>query len=458
MPSPELRTTTAATEFLEGDRPSVHIPRVCGVAGVPSAPNDTVSTQERRVRRVVLFVFITVFLDLVGFGIVLPLLPFYVRSMHGSAETVGYLLALFSFTQLLATPVLGRLSDRVGRRPVILLSLAGNAAAMVLFALATRMSWLWLLFLSRVLAGATAGNLAACQAAIADVSDGEARAEAMGRLGAGIGLGMVLGPVMGSSVSHFGLWAPPLAAASMALLDLVGAYFLMPETRTVTPPSAANTEPAAHYRAPAPPPSAPPTTLWQALTERRVLTALVLYFLTFLYLTNLQVALTLLTQARLGWTAVEIGRVFGLFGFMMLVVQGGLIRPLTRRFGSIPLVIGGSVSSALGLTAIALSHHALPTLGGVTLLAAGLGVANPSLSSIAAEFAGKERQGAVLGFAQSAGGLARTVGPVFGGLLYARVAQGAPFLAGAVAAVLAAVLALSLVRAPTATAESTSTA
>lgn len=403
------------------------------------------STQDRRVSRVVLFVFITVFLDLVGFGIVIPLLPFYVRSMHGSAETVGYLLALFSFTQLIATPILGRLSDRLGRRPVILLSLAGNAAAMVLFALATRLSLLWLLFLSRVLAGATAGNLAACQAAIADVCKDEERAGAMGRLGAGIGLGMVLGPVMGSSVSHFGLWAPPLCAAAMALLDLVGAFFLMPETREPSAPKVSLPPADAHYRTAAPPPT-PQTTLWQALTERKVLTSLALYFLTFLYLTNLQVALTLLTNARLGWTAVEIGHVFGLFGLIMLVVQGGLIRPLTKRFGSIPLVIVGSVTSAVGLTVIALSHHALPIIGGITLLATGLGVVNPSLSSIAADYAGKERAGAVLGFAQSSGGLARTVGPVVGGLLYARVAQGAPFLTGAVAAVIAAVLAISLGR------------
>ena len=129
-----------------------------------------------RARRVVVFVFVTVFLDLVGFGIIIPLLPFYVRSMGGSAETVGFILASFSLTQLLATPFLGGLSDRFGRRPVILLSLAGNAAAMVLFALATKTSLLWLLFASRILAGATAGNRSACQAAIADVTSGARRA------------------------------------------------------------------------------------------------------------------------------------------------------------------------------------------------------------------------------------------------------------------------------------------
>ncbi|MBK8693982.1 MAG: MFS transporter [Deltaproteobacteria bacterium] len=389
------------------------------------------SAPDPRASRVVFFVFVTVFLDLIGFGIIIPLLPFYVRTMGGSAETVGFILASFSVTQLIATPFLGRLSDRYGRRPVILLSLAGNAGAMVLFALATKTSLLWMLFASRILAGATAGNLSACQAAIADVTTGERRAAGMGRLGAGIGLGMVLGPVLGSSVSHIGAWAPPLAAAALACADLIGAFFLMPET---------NLDCGASRAAP----DATKTTLAQVLSQRRIVAVLALYFLTFLYMSNMQVALALLTNARLAWTQTEIGHVFGLFGLVMLIVQGGLIGRLTRAWGSIQLVIGGSLVSMVGLATIALSHHALPLVGGLTLLALGLGVVNPSLSAIAADAAGSGRQGTVLGFAQSAGGLARTLGPLLGGLLFARVAAGAPFVAGAVAATLAAALAVSL--------------
>jgi len=391
-----------------------------------------VSAPDPRASRVVFFVFVTVFLDLIGFGIIIPLLPFYVRTMGGSAETVGFILASFSVTQLIATPFLGRLSDRFGRRPVILLSLAGNAGAMVLFALATRTSLLWMLFASRIMAGATAGNLSACQAAIADVTTGERRAAGMGRLGAGIGLGMVLGPVLGSSVSHIGAWAPPLAAAALACADLIGAFFLMPETNLDCGASSAAA------------PEATKTTLAQVLSQRRIVAVLALYFLTFLYMSNMQVALALLTNARLAWTQTEIGHVFGLFGLIMLIVQGGLIGGLTRAWGSIPLVIGGSLVSMVGLATIALSHHALPLVGGLALLALGLGVVNPSLSAIAADAAGSGRQGTVLGFAQSAGGLARTLGPLLGGLLFARVAAGAPFVAGAVAATLAAALAVGL--------------
>jgi DHA1 family tetracycline resistance protein-like MFS transporter len=373
-----------------------------------------VQTGDPRAGRVVGFVFLTVFLDLVGFGIIIPLLPFYVKSMSGSAETVGFILASFSFTQLVATPFLGRLSDRLGRRPVILISLAGN----------------------------TAGNLAACQAAIADVTQGEARAAGMGRLGAGIGLGMVLGPVLGSSVSHFGAWAPPLAAAGMALADLVAAFFFMPETHPVRSSRPATVATSPQTKPDAKAPETP--SLWRVLTQRRLLIVLVLYFLTFLYMTNMQVALALLTNARLGWTAKQIGNVFGLFGLIMLVVQGLLIGRMTRAWGAIPLVVGGSVASMLGLATIAVGYHAVPVVAGLLLLGAGLGIVNPCLSSIAADYAGRERAGTVLGFAQSCGGLARTVGPVLGGLLYARVATGAPFLAGALAALLAGVLGVAL--------------
>lgn len=390
------------------------------------------TTPDPRARRVVFFVFLTVFLDLVGFGIIIPLLPFYVRSMHGSAEVVGYIFASFAATQFVATPFLGRLSDRYGRRPVILLSLAGNAAAMVLFAVATKVSLLPLLFASRVLAGATAGNLSACQAAIADVTLAENRAAAMGRLGAGIGLGMVLGPVLGSSVSHIGAWAPPLAAAFLACADLVGAFFLMPETHV-----GSARDPAAEAAAAGP-------SLAQVLTQRRIVLVLGLYFFTFLYMSNMQVALALLTNQRLAWTQTEIGHVFGLFGLIMLVVQGLLIGRLTVRFGSHRLVLGGSLVSTAGLVTIALAYHPLPLVGGLALLALGLGVVNPSLSSLASEAAGSARQGTVLGFAQSAGTLARIVGPVVGGALFARVAGGAPFVGGAVSAVIAAGLALSL--------------
>ena len=390
-------------------------------------------------RRVLVFVFLTVFLDLIGFGIILPLLPFYVKTMGGNAQTVGWLLACFSATQLVATPVLGRLSDRFGRRPVILISLAGNAVSMVVFAAATRVVLLPLLFASRIVAGATAGNLAACQAAVADVTEGTDRARGMGRLGAGIGLGLVLGPVAGGWLSALGPAAPPLGAAALAIVDLLAAAVLMPETNKRD--AAAQ---AAEGEEEAPKSLRDRRTVAQVLMDKHVVLVLLLYFLTFFAMTAMQVALALLTAARLGWGEREVGQLFGLYGVVILVVQGLLIGRITRALGEINAVGWGAVLVAAGMGGIAVGTHWVPIVLGMGVVGLGIGVTIPVLSSIASTYAGKRTQGAVLGFAQSSGGLARTFGPVWAGFLYARIAPGAPFLAASVAALVSLGVALRL--------------
>lgn len=395
----------------------------------PSVAKRSSEAPDPRVATVRRIVFVTVFLDLLGFGIIIPLLPFYVQSMGGSASTIGVLLSCFAFAQLLATPILGRISDRVGRRRVILLSLIGNALSMVLFAFATKVALLPLLFASRVLAGATAGNIAACQAAIADVSEGAERAKGMGHLGAGIGLGMVFGPILGGILSQLGGWAPPLGAAVMAAVDLLAAHFWMPETRTPLAGQASETSKS--------------ETIWKVFRVRFVI-VLGMYFCVFLGITTLQVALALVTKLRFGWGEVEVGRVFGMFGVVMLIVQGLLPNWLGRTFGEGRVVTTGTLVTAGGLLAVALAHYSVPMLLGLILMAVGLGLTQPFLASIAAQHVGKRHYGAALGLAQSAGGLARVVGPVLGGVVYERLSPAAPFIGGACAALLATVLSLSL--------------
>jgi len=379
--------------------------------------------------RVIVFAFVTIFLDLVGFGLVFPLMPLYVKSMHGSAESVGWLFSLFAGAQFLATPWMASLSDRVGRRPVILVSLAGNAAAMILFALATETHALALLFFSRTVAGATSGNLAACQAAVADVTQGEARTNGMARIGAAIGLGLVLGPVMGSTLAQIAPWAPPLAAGLLACVDLVLAFFLMPETRHLRASTGAKG-------------TSPSLGFWQVLSTRKVSLVLALYFLNFACLSLIQVGLALLVQARLGWGDRETGHVFGLIGLISFVVQGLLIGRLTRRVGSVRILVTGMATMGLGMAGLSLAMHVPAVITSIVLIAAGNAVCNPVLSSLASEAAGPERQGAVLGAAQSSGGLARIVSPVLGGILFARVAPGAPFVTGCAMAIVAMVVAL----------------
>jgi len=384
--------------------------------------------------RVLLFVFLTVFLDMIGFGIVIPLLPFYVRSMGGSAETVGLILGSFSLMQMIATPILGRLSDRYGRRRVILLSLVGNASSMLLFAFAAEHSLLGWLFASRILAGATAGNLAACQAAVADVTDGPTRAAGMGRIGAGIGLGLVIGPVLGSVLSPIHPIAPPLAAGALVLLDLVGVALFMPETRGIALPEDAGVV-------------VPDTrTLAQAIADPSILSVMAMYFLTFLCMTSVQVALPLLVNARLGWGAREVGQVFGLYGLMALIVQGGLIGRLSRRFTTAHVLVMGAVSVGLGMAAISDAQAPALLLLGVALAGFGVGLTNPTLATLASQHAGRGRQGVILGVAQSSGGAARTVGPVWSGMLFTRLGPGAPFVGGALAASLSLAVAIALQR------------
>jgi MFS family permease len=382
--------------------------------------------------RVLFFVFVTVLLDMVGFGIVIPLLPFYVQSMGGSAEVVGLLLGTFAFTQMIATPILGRLSDRYGRRPIILASLLGNAIAMVIFALAAEKAWLPLLFFSRILAGTTSGNLAACQAAVADVTSGPDRAAGMGRVGAGIGLGFVIGPVLGSAVSHLHPNAPPLAAALLAFTDLLGVFFLMPETRIRVAPEDV---PAVERRS-----------LKSALTDPPILAVMAIYFLTFICMTNVQVSLALLADARLGWTPTEVGHLFGLYGLMALIVQGGAIGKLSRRYPSVNVLVGGTIAIGLGMAAIGAARSPTLLVVGVALAGLGAGLTNPTLASLASQHAGMAQQGAILGFAQSAGGAARTVGPVWSGFLFARLGASAPFLSGVLAAGVSLAVALALRR------------
>ncbi len=172
---------------------------------------------------------------------------------------------------------------------------------------------------------------------------------------------------------------------------------------------------------------APAQSLVAVLGERRLVIVLVLYFCTFLYMTTMQVALALLAKERLGWGESQVGNVFALFGVVMLVTQGGLIGWIARTFGQVRVVAGGALVSAAGLTTIAFAFHFAPLLTGLLLLAFGLGVTQPLLSSIAAECAGSEQRGAVLGFAQSAGGVARTVGPTLSGFLFEGIGSGAPF-------------------------------
>jgi MFS transporter, DHA1 family, tetracycline resistance protein len=398
-----------------------------------STPDASARAQVRD--RVLLVVVLTVFLDLVGFGITIPQLPFYVKKMANpdlAGNLTGLLIGSYSFAQALATPVLGRLSDKYGRRAVILISLLGNAASMFLFALAVEELMLPLLFVSRILAGVTAGNLGACQAAIADVTDKSERSAAMGRLGAGIGLGLIMGPFIGGQTSKLAEWAPPIAAAIMALLDLVLAAILMPETRQFR-----QDQPAANGKAQT-------ASFMELIADRRMLAVFVLFFLTFTAMTCLNVAFPLMSAARFGWTGVEVGYMFGAFGLCGVIIQGFLMKRLTARFSDVSMVITAGLLISAGMICSAMAIRPWMLILGNVLIGVGVSINNPVLSAVASKVAPPNMQGAALGYAQSAGSWARTIWPPTWGLMYDHVAPVAPFIGAATAALMMTFVALTL--------------
>lgn len=365
-------------------------------------------------RSPLLVIFITVFIDLIGFGIVIPVLPFYVEGtrFNASPRVVGLLFASYSIMQLLFTPVLGRLSDKHGRRPILLISLLGTAAGFLILGLATTV---WMLFLGRIIDGISGGNISTAQAYIADVTAPENRARGMGMIGAAFGLGFIFGPAIGGVLSRWGINVPFLFAAGMALANATLLYFVLPETVTKDHPARASAA-TGRWRQ-----------LFEALKQQRLAFVLTIYFLFVVAFSIMTSSFGLFTMFRFGYDAHDTGWLFVYVGIIGAIIQGGLIGGLVRRFGELNLVIAGAFLFALSLFAIPLTN---PRTGLVTLLlvgamfAIGNALSTPSLTSLASKSVGRAEQGGVLGVTQSVASLSRAVGPLIASaLIYSAVAS-----------------------------------
>ena len=367
-------------------------------------------------------IFLTVFIDLIGFGIVLPLLPGYAASLHVSDTAIGLLVASFSLMQFLLAHWWGRLSDRIGRRPVLLVGLAGSAASYLLFALAQDF---WLLLLSRLIAGGMGATVNVAQAYLADITPAAGRARAMGLIGAAFGLGFVAGPALGGITSRFGDAAPGLTASLLAALNLLLAWRWLPESLGAGP-AAARGAPV-HWS--------------------RFLAPLGAVGFSTVGFTVLYVVFPLQAERALGLDRHQTAYLFVLIGLVNAGIQAGLIGRLVTRFGERPLMVCGAGLLALGLgllpEAFAGGVERLPLLcAGLVVLSAGSAMIAPSAAAYVSRVAPAAEQGRALGILQSVGAVARIGGPIMAGVVAGQAGARMAFLAASAAAGLAGVSAL----------------
>jgi multidrug resistance protein len=359
-------------------------------------------------RSPLIVIFTTVFIDLIGFGIVIPVLPYYAEGtvFNATPRMVGLLFASYSVMQLIFSPVLGRLSDKYGRRPVLLLSIIGTGIGFLVLGFAQT---LFMLFVGRILDGITGGNISTAQAYIADITTEENRAKGMGLIGAAFGLGFIFGPAIGGILSQWGIHVPFLFAAALCFANAVLLYFTLPETVTADHPTKSLAG-ARSFR-----------NVLNSMKRPGLALVLIIYFLFIVAFSIMTTAFSLFTMFRFGYNAQHTGYLFAYVGLIAVIIQGGLIGRLVKRFGELPLVIFGALCFAISLFAVPFVG---PAAGGLAALLVGGGVfsmgnslAAPALTSLASKSVGRAEQGVVLGVTQSVASLARAVGPFLAAML-----------------------------------------
>lgn len=360
-----------------------------------------------------LIIYLTVFIDLIGFGIVIPLLPYYSESptFRATPFEVEMIFAVYSAMQFIFAPVLGGLSDRYGRRPVLFLSIIGSGVGYLLIGFAGA---LWMVFAGRIIAGITGGNISTAQAYIADVTSREDRAKGMGLFGAMFGLGFIFGPAIGGILSRFGLEAPFLFAAFLSFANAAALYFFLPETRSR---EISNEDASPNRFAQA----------FEAIRDPRFSLITLLYFLVITSFSIMTASFALYTIYRFGYTAEQNGYLFAYVGVVAIIMQGYVFEKLAAKFGEANLIVLGSF---LLIGALVAFPFVGPEWGGLAGLLVGMAffsvgnsLSSPALTSLASKVASEEEQGKALGVLQSGASLARAVGPVIGGILIINQAE-----------------------------------
>jgi MFS family permease len=351
---------------------------------------------------------------MVGFGLVFPILPIYARRFHVSSTAATGLVAAFSAASFVFSPIWGRVSDRWGRKPILLLSLAGTAVGSLLTGLAGGIA---LLYVGRIVDGISGASVSVAQAAVGDVAAPDQRPRLFGLLGAAFGIGFVIGPALGALAAIWGPRVPFFVAAVLAAANALVAARRLPETHhpgADTPSGERRRNPLA------------------ALAAAHGVSQLIgVAFLTLLSFSAFEATFALFGQARLGFNIGSSAAVFAVIGLVIVVVEGGLVHPVVVRLGELGTLRAGLIALAGSLLGLAFVRSWAVLVPVLLALTVGEGLAQTTMSSALAGRAPPGRRGVMLGAQQSAGGLARVLGPLLGGVLFQQVGVGAPYVAGA---------------------------
>ncbi len=380
-------------------------------------------------RRGLPLLFGAVLVDLVGFGIILPLLPFYAQRFGGSGIEVGLLVTIYSLIQLFMAPAWGRLSDRYGRRPILIIGLVGSAISYVVFAYAASLT---MLFVARILAGFGGSTIPVAEAYIADVTPPERRAGNLGLIGAAFGLGFTIGPALGGITSEISTEAPGLLAAALCGVNALLALAFLPES--VTRARRAGPRPKRRRLG----------YVVDMARDPRTLNVLAVYFFFSVAWAVLQPTLSLFGEHRFGMNARQVGYLFAFLGLVSALMQGLIVRRLVPRVGESRLARVSGLPFVLGLLTIASSGSLATLLLGLLLLAIGYGGVIPSVLGLLSRLVPDDVQGGALGVGQSVGSLARIAGPFAAGVAFDMMGPAWPYLLGAVVAAGAALLSIGL--------------
>jgi DHA1 family tetracycline resistance protein-like MFS transporter len=364
------------------------------------------------VTRPLLIIFLTIFVNLVGFGIIIPLLPFYAETFGASPLVVGLLFAVFSLCQLVAAPALGDLSDRHGRRPILIFSLAGTVVSFVMLAVAHSVT---MLFAARIVDGLSGGNISTARAYVADVTEPKDRARAYGLIGAAFGLGFILGPALSGVLARWSYTAPIWAAAAVTLVATAMAWLWLPET--VHRSQAGTGNPFRYLPA-----------MFARPLVRRVLAIDFTYWCAFAVF---QTTFALFAARRFGFGVTQTGYFFAAFGVLGAIVQGGLIRPVVHRLGDKPTFMLGLVCGAVGLAGSAFTHTVTMFAVALVPLALGIGFGHPTMASLVSLVARGDEQGRVQGAASAVESFGRTMGPVWGNASLQQFGESTPYVSAA---------------------------